>query len=58
MQRFTNIVGRWMRRLFGAPAETMSTVEQEGFVETAAREIETTFARHGIEGHEWEEFEP
>ncbi len=57
MQRFTNIVGRWMRRLFGAPAETVSTVESEGFVETRAQDIEKTFVCNGIEGHEWEEFE-
>jgi deoxyribose-phosphate aldolase len=57
MQRFTNIVARLLRRLPGAPAQTVSTVESERFVETGAREIEMTLAQHGIEGHEWEEFE-
>ncbi len=57
MRQFTNIVGRWMRRLFGARAETVSTVERERCVETGGAETDRAFVWNGIQGHEWEEFE-
>lgn len=57
MRQFRNIVERWLRRIFDRPEAETTSVETEWFVETGGREAERAFAWHGMEGHEWEEFE-
>jgi len=62
MRKFGNKLMRWLRGLWGLPAEELRPAEPAGcaaewWVERTGREAERTFAWHGMEGHEWEAFE-
>jgi hypothetical protein len=57
MRQFRNIVEQWFRRIFGRPPEAVPAIEAEWFAESGGHEADRAFAWHGIEDHEWEEFE-
>jgi hypothetical protein len=61
MKRFRHNVVRWLRRLLapadGLRADAMPARRAPPRFVAEPREFERALAAHGIDGHEWEEFE-